>query len=111
MTTYSEEVDQQLLISVIEGNLENVKYYINKGADIHVTQDNGRQNPLRLAAIRSYIDIVKYIVEELKVDPGKDKRVLQMTTMANKHGKEIFRYLVEHGGKVNGFVWFCGLIG
>lgn len=98
---YSEQVDQELLLAVIEGNLDHVKLYIEKGADIHVTQDQGRRNPLRLAAIRSHFDIVKYIVEDLKVDPGKDSRVLQMTTMANNNAKEIFKYLVEHGADVN----------
>jgi ankyrin repeat protein len=99
--SYSEEVDTQLLIAVMEGRLDNVKRYIGLGADIHVTQDEGRRNPLRLAAIRSYMDIVKYIVEELEVDPGKDTRVLQMTTMAGNNAKEIFKYLIDHGGKVD----------
>lgn len=32
----------------------------------------GRQNPLRLAAIRGQFEIVKYLVEEKHVKPGKD---------------------------------------
>jgi ankyrin repeat protein len=101
MSTYSEQVDQGLLHSVIEGNLDKVKYYIEKGADVHTTQDQGRRNPLRLASIRSFLHIVKYLVEERGVDPGKDTRVLQMTTMANNNAKEIFRYLLEHGANID----------
>lgn len=40
------------------------------------------------------------------MDPGKDTRVLQMTTMANNNVKEIFTYLLEHGGNIDMFVFY-----
>jgi len=65
----------------------------------------GRQNPLRLAAIRSNFEIVKYLVEEKHVKPGKDVRVMHMVIMAEKNPKEMFTYLAQHGGNVNAYAF------
>jgi len=94
-------MDEGLLTSVLEGNLERVKFFCEKGANVYVTHDGGRRNPLRLAAIRSHLPIVKYLVEERFVDPGKDTRVLQMTTMASNDVKDIFTYLLGHGANID----------
>lgn len=64
----------------------------------------GRQNPLRLAVIRSELEIVRYLVEEKHVKPAKDVRVMCMAIMAEKKPKEAFRYLAQQGGDVNAFV-------
>jgi len=100
--TWTQEVDEGLLHAVIEGNLDRVKYYADKGADLYQQDPDGKRNPLRLATIRSHLHIVKYLVEEKGVNPGKDIRVLHMTVMAGDHLKEIFIYLKEHGADVNG---------
>jgi hypothetical protein len=35
------------------------------------------------------------------VDPGADTRVLHMATMATAKPKEMFKYLIDHGGDIN----------
>lgn len=59
---------------------------------------------MRLAAIRSQFEIVKYLVEERKVKPGKDARVMHMVIMAEKNAKEMFKYLASQGGNVNAYM-------
>jgi len=100
--TWTQEVDEGLLHAVIEGALDRVKYYAEKGADLNQQDPEGKRNPLRLAAIRSHFHIVKYLVEEKGVKPSNDIRVLHMTVMAGDHLKEIFTYLVAHGADING---------
>eukprot|EP01128_Nolandella_sp_AFSM9_P006189 TRINITY_DN3123_c0_g1_i1.p1 TRINITY_DN3123_c0_g1~~TRINITY_DN3123_c0_g1_i1.p1 ORF type:complete len:439 (+),score=106.61 TRINITY_DN3123_c0_g1_i1:27-1319(+) len=99
---FTDRIDQGLFEAIGDGILANVKKYVNEGADITRPMDAaGRQNPLRLAAIRSQFDIVKYFVEECKLDVSKDTRVMQMVVMAEKKWREMFTYLAEHGGNVN----------
>eukprot|EP01124_Arcella_intermedia_P031653 TRINITY_DN7205_c0_g1_i1.p1 TRINITY_DN7205_c0_g1~~TRINITY_DN7205_c0_g1_i1.p1 ORF type:complete len:425 (+),score=96.34 TRINITY_DN7205_c0_g1_i1:65-1339(+) len=100
--TWTQEVDEGLLQAVVEGALDRVKLYADKGADLYQTDPEGRKNPLRLAAIRSHLHVVKYLVEERGVQPSKDGRVLHMTVMAGDHLKEIFTYLVSKGANING---------
>eukprot|EP01127_Copromyxa_protea_P000512 TRINITY_DN10430_c0_g1_i1.p1 TRINITY_DN10430_c0_g1~~TRINITY_DN10430_c0_g1_i1.p1 ORF type:complete len:425 (-),score=115.51 TRINITY_DN10430_c0_g1_i1:36-1310(-) len=99
--TWTQEIDERFLQALLEDNLEQVKAFAEKGADLYQTDEEGRRNPLRLAAIRSNFAIVKYLVEEKGVNPGKDVRVLHMATMATGKPKEMFTYLIEHGGNIN----------
>jgi len=47
------------------------------------------------------MDIVKYLVEEKKVRPKNDVRVLHMSLMAKYDPKEMFLYHVKHGADIN----------
>ena len=101
LKTWTQEIDEHFLQALVEGNLEQVKNYAEKGADLYQLDEDGRRNPLRLAVIRSSFEIVKYLVEEKGVDPGKDTRVLQMATMANTKPREMFKYLLDHGANID----------
>lgn len=96
--THTEILDENLIHAIAEvqtlqsflhtnfqGSLEKVKYYADLGADLlqydaegKLNEDcgllSGRTTPLRLATIRSNMDIVKYLVEEKKVKPRDDVR-------------------------------------
>eukprot|EP01126_Amoeba_proteus_P041441 TRINITY_DN445_c0_g2_i12.p1 TRINITY_DN445_c0_g2~~TRINITY_DN445_c0_g2_i12.p1 ORF type:complete len:425 (-),score=78.84 TRINITY_DN445_c0_g2_i12:135-1409(-) len=99
--TWTQEIDEKFLQSVLEGDLEKVRFYADKGADLYQTDEEGRKNPLRLATIRGNFDIVKFLVEERGVSPGKDVRILHMALMSNNSPKEMFRYHVDHGANIN----------
>lgn len=71
---FTDRIDQGMFEAIGDGDLERVKKYVEEGADItrpmdpagsdgatfdHAFSCQGRQNPLRLAAIRSQMQIVK----------------------------------------------------
>ncbi|MDB2414326.1 ankyrin repeat domain-containing protein [Rickettsiales bacterium] len=53
-----------LISSVVEGNLENIKTLINKGADLNAVDEEGR-TALMIASITGNAEIVKLIVKSL----------------------------------------------
>lgn len=75
-----------LMYSVIEGDLEIVKYSIEHGA-------NGIHQALCLASMNGYFEIVKYLVESGAIDIGVLYSALINTT--NNGNLEIVKYLVE----------------
>jgi ankyrin repeat protein len=99
--THTETIDENLIHSIAEGSLEKVKYYADMGADLTQTDSEGRTTPLRLATIRSNMEIVRYLVEEKKVRPGNDVRVLHMALMAKNDPKGMFLYHLKHGANIN----------
>jgi ankyrin repeat protein len=99
--THTEILDENLIHAIAEGSLEKVKYYADLGADLLQVDSEGRTTPLRLATIRSNMDIIKYLVEEKNVKPKNDVRVLHMSLMASKDAKEIFQYHIKHGADIN----------
>ena len=47
------------------------------------------------------MEIVKYLVEELKMEPSKDGRNLHTAAIAEKKDKKVVKYLLDHGCDVN----------
>ena len=79
------------------GNLDVVKYLIEKGADIHALGDDA----LIEAAILGHLDVVKYLVVQ-----GADLSSINFSVlrMINKHGhSKVVRYLVEQGATVDDY--------
>lgn len=83
---------------VQEGNIEKVKKYIHKGADINVRDSMGR-TPLIVAVIRGNLPLMKIII-----NGGADVIITDRSGMtAMDHAKEknlpaIIRVLKRHGG-------------
>ena len=82
------------------GNLEAVKYLVEKGADIQAESTFGN-TPLHLACLKGHIEIVKYLVE--KGAEVNAKGVLDYIPFhwACLNGNiEIVKYLVEKGADI-----------
>ena len=77
------------------GDLEKVKEYIEKGADIHTQNDDA----LRSAASGGHISIVKYLIEKGVNIHAKDDFAL--IAAAQKGHFEVVKYLVEHGADIH----------
>lgn len=95
--------DEQLKIgyfsAILEGNLKKAKFYVERGVDIYYTQ--GVHTPLRAAILKGHLEIVKWLVEELKMVPKKDGRSLHIASIAEKKDKRLVKYLLEHGCDIN----------
>lgn len=87
---------QDILEKVIShGNLELVKFLVEKGIDIHYEDDA----PVRYASEDGYVDIVKYLVEQ-----GADIHALDDFALrfASERGHlDVVEYLVGQGANVN----------
>jgi len=52
-------MDKDFEIALLRGDLEQLKYFIENGQDIHANGDS----PLHCATRCGYVDVVKYLVE------------------------------------------------
>ena len=84
------------LAAVGAGELSLVKYVLQKGADIHVYDDNA----LRYAVETNHTNMVKFLI-----DNGADVHIYDdlPLRLASQNGNlEMIKYLVEHGANVHG---------
>ncbi len=90
-----------LMWAVIYDNLKSVKYLIEKGADIEITDING-WNSFMFACAKGYIDIVKYILGLYpNIVDNKSKSGETALMIAADNGRdEIVRYLLENNASV-----------
>ena len=97
LTKNEEEIFKysKLLINVAyNGDLEKVKEYIEKGADIHTRNDGA----LRGAAENGHLEVVKYLVEN-----GADIHANYDEALRDAAGRgylEIVKYLIQNGAKI-----------
>jgi ankyrin repeat protein len=75
---------ERLVAVAKDGNLQEVKYLINKGADVHYESDD----PVYFAAANGHLDIVKYLI-----DKGADIHVCDEITL-----REVAEYIKELEG-------------
>lgn len=83
------------------GDLEVVKYMVEKGADFNM-KDNFEQTPLHLAAMYGKLEVVKYLKERgaiLNVVDTFGATPLHSAAVDNR--LEVVRYMVEEGVDVN----------
>ena len=83
------------------GNLEAVKYLVEKGADINV-KDMWGETSLHYACRKGHLEVVKYLVEKGEGIHAKNKYGNIPLYLACQHGHlEVVKYLVEKGADVN----------
>lgn len=81
--------DEPLKVASSKGQLEVVKYLVDKGADIHTTSEY----PLRWASNKGYLDVVKYLV-----DNGADIHINNDSILesATTYGMmKVVKYLID----------------
>ena len=87
-----------IFYAVKNGNLDTVKLFIEKGQFNVNTHINGnKSNILHLAVSFNFFDIVKYLVENTKIDiEAQDSN--QMTPLLLANDFTIFQYLINEAG-------------
>jgi ankyrin repeat protein len=75
-----------LIESADNGDLENVKFALQNGANIHADNDYA----LRWAAIKGYLPVVKFLVENGADIHADDDCVLRYSARNGHHDVEIF---------------------
>jgi ankyrin repeat protein len=92
-----------LLLAITHANVDVVKYLVERGADISVTDEYG-EAPLFDAVCSGNLGVVKYLVEEkgLNVNIKANDGTTPLFKAAAWSGKlEVVKYLVEKGADVN----------
>ena len=99
INTRSEYNHSALLYSVGRGNLELTRYLVTKGADINT---DGAQ-ALIFAANRSHFDVLKYLVEDVKVSVNAQTDEGNYSLIAAVVGGniDIAKYLIMQGANLN----------
>jgi len=90
-----ENNDSALRWAAFDGDLDVVKYLIDKGADIHANDDNA----LKQAASRGHLEVVKYLVEK-GANIHADNNDSLRWAASNGH-LEVVKYLVEQGADIH----------
>jgi len=94
--------------AVLNNHTDVVKYLIDKGANIHVVDDE-QDSALSLAASRGHADLVQYLLDHgaLSDLESRDKDgYTPLTTvidseLCSSHRLDVVKCLVEHGADVN----------
>eukprot|EP01121_Diplochlamys_sp_Union-15-3_P013084 TRINITY_DN4016_c0_g1_i2.p1 TRINITY_DN4016_c0_g1~~TRINITY_DN4016_c0_g1_i2.p1 ORF type:complete len:386 (-),score=57.74 TRINITY_DN4016_c0_g1_i2:548-1657(-) len=91
--------DEALREAILVGNLIKVEDLIRAGANPRLEKD--KHTPLTLAALRSFLPIVRYLVEQAGVKVTDEKRALHVAAMSNIKNKELMKFLVDMGADIN----------
>ena len=87
--------DEALKSSAAKGHLNVVKYLLERGADIHAQDDKA----LIESAAKGHLDIVKYLIESGAHIHAQDDYALKLSAY-NGH-LEVVKYLVERGANIH----------
>ena len=97
--TYAKEdlnLDSRLQNAVVEDNLKQVKYLVEKGADVN-SKDNVGITSLMVASLNGNLEIVEYLIEQgadINIVDNLDKSALTYAILNND--LNTVKYLVEH---------------
>jgi ankyrin repeat protein len=99
---FAQRPDNQVWQGAWDGNVEQVRSAVDKGANVNV-RGKGGWAPLLVAARNGHFDVVQYLVEHgadiEQSDNSRDKTPL--LAAAFKGHYDIVKYLVDKGAKVN----------
>ena len=90
-----------LIRAIINNNLDEVKYYVETGADINEPNEFG-ESPLFAASFKGNLSIVKYLVEHGADINATDSTGTTAVSIADsqKH-YDVVKYLVQQGSDYN----------
>ncbi|MCK9596251.1 ankyrin repeat domain-containing protein [Candidatus Pacearchaeota archaeon] len=88
--------------AVINNNIQEVKYYIENGYNIHVEDDLA----LRWAAEKGYLDIVKYLIGHGANIHAENDSPLWFAAFYNRF--DVVKCLIEHGADFHLLFNGCG---
>lgn len=90
-----DDINLLFMTAALKGDLESVKYLVNRGADIHYNRDFAFMGAIE----NGHLNVVKYFLEK-----GVDINAFNSAPLleAVKHGRlNIVMYLVESGAEIN----------
>ena len=90
----TKELNEQLLDAVMLGKIEEVKFLIEKGADVNAKNDYDC-TAFELAVIHNHIGMIKFLVEN-----GADG-VMNLTLAAAIGHLEMVKLLIEYGADID----------
>jgi ankyrin repeat protein len=90
-----EQLNEELIKTIQNGDLDKIKNLVEQGADIHVKDDYA----LRLSAANGHLYIVKYLVEQGADIHADNDCALRYS--ANNGRLEVVKYLVEQGADIH----------
>ena len=93
MDKIKEKLNKAFLKAASNGELEEIKYLISKGADIHFMNDEA----LVWAAENGHLDIVKYLVEQGLNIHAKNEALIYAAHLGRL---DIVKYLVNQGANI-----------
>lgn len=93
-------VGSGLMIGAWEGNIELMRLFISRGADINKANANG-ETPLALAAWNGRLEAVKWLLERgARINsPGRQWSALHYAVFAGHN--DLANYLIEQGADIN----------
>lgn len=98
-----ESLNLALISLVTEGNLELVKFFLSKGADIHSHDLDITGTPLFWASYAEHLTVAKYLLEKgANINYGRNDTQATPLYVAASHGTlEIVQFLIENGADFN----------
>jgi len=98
----SNNLENIINIASREGNLDVIKFLVDKGADVN-SKDKDGYAPLNRAALAGHLDIVKYLVNKggADVNAKDEDGNTPLYYAAGKGHLDIVKFLVNKGADVN----------
>jgi len=90
------DYDWVLILASRDGQLDVVKYLVEKGADVHALYECA----LRAASMNGHLEVVKYLVEDGGADVHAEDECALQWASSNGH-LEVVKYLVDKGADVH----------
>ena len=87
--TTSKEINEKYIQAIRDGDINLIKVCVKKGADIHYQEDMALDTATRF----DNLEVLKFLVEELKLDPKINFRCIR--DAATHNNMEMLKYLVE----------------
>lgn len=84
-----KEINELFISSIRKGNIASIRLIVKNGADIHYQEDMA----LDTATTFDNLEVLKFLVEDLKLDPKNNFRCIR--DAATHNNMEMLKYLVE----------------
>ena len=93
--------NESLLAAALHGNVQEIKKYMAKGAEVNCKDRNGN-TPLNMVAKLSYYNLVKYFVEKgAEVNTSNDDHITPLHYGVEYNNVKIVRLLLEKGANID----------
>lgn len=98
-----ESLDNGLISACTEGQIEFVKLFLEKGADVQSRDSELKMSPLAWATDGNHFEIVQYLIDNgANINEGRFATGSTPLYIASQNGNvQLVKYLIESGSNVN----------